>query len=82
MGLIKELLKKLRNSYHSTEIKIFTIFLSYNVEDQRSAYVRIYVERLIGNSGGESKLLPNLPDKEDAMGYPFHMTLFVQAKCK
>ena len=71
---------KLRNSYHYTEIKIFTIYLSYNVAAQRSAYVSSDSKQPIYNGRGERELPPNLIDKEDAMGDPFHITLFVQAK--
>ena len=67
--------KNPRNSHHYIEMKIFTIYLPYNVADQRSAYVPIYVYLLRNKGGGDPGALPKLSQKEDAMVDPFHITL-------
>ena len=67
---------KLINNYHCNAIQIFTMYLSYNIADYRSAYAQIETKQLISNGGVEHKTPPNLPDKEDAMGYPLYTTLF------
>ena len=56
-------------------MKIFTIYLSYDIAAQRS--VSVWIDDLlpIPNNGGEREALMNLPEKEDTMGNPFHITL-------
>ena len=57
-------------------MKIFTIYLSYDIAAQRS--VSVWIDDLlpIPNNGGEREALTNLAEKEGTMGYPFHITLF------
>ena len=38
----------------------------------------MYAKRMRLNGRRESKATPDIPDKEDTVGYPLHITIFVQ----
>ena len=38
----------------------------------------MYAKRLRLNGGRESEATPDIPDKEETVGYPLHITIFVQ----